>query len=410
MNRRPRLSISDRRAGLLAAWLACASGVALANPTGGEVVQGSAGFATAGSVLTVTPSANTVLQWRSFNVAPGETVRFVQPAGSSVLNRVPEGGLSIGGGIESAGRVLFLTGSSVSGGGIQLDLAGAVDSSLRLRPHQATQRTVERPAEGERPIMLTADRVFVIGAASVIRGTSGRTLLVPGASAELGQLSLPNVRVFVAAPAGAPVDLDALVTRRPVTGIFNALFAPRPGPRGAESGTAVAQVPSSPVEERVVQDIAAPVEERRPMLLPVALAPVEERVAIAFAAPVEERIVFAFAAPVEERGTELLPLVPAPVEDRQVVVVWIAPVEDRVASAVSRPGNDALKLAAVAVERPAVVEPRLPAAGDGLIRVASAALSASAVVAAPQAVVRLPEVRRRMPRIMMDHKGGIFHL
>jgi len=445
---------------LAAALLLVLSGPGLANPVGPEVVQGASGFATAGPVLTVTPSASAVIQWRSFNVAPGETVRFVQPGGSTVLNRVPEGMISLGGGIESNARVLFLSGSSLSGAGVQIDLAGSVDSSLRLQPGQATRRAVARQDSQERAVMLTGDRVFVIGADSVMRGPAGRMLLAPGRSAELGHLSLPNVRVHVSAPAATPVDLDSLVTRRAVSGIFNALFAPRPGPRGEEGGaaggTAVARAEPAPMEERIVTVFAAPVEDRVPYLLPVIPAPIEERIVVAFAAPVEDRAPYLLpvvpapieervvaAAPVEERVAGLLPVVVAPVEERQVLVAWIAPVEERAGNAVARsaPVNiplsvESLKIAAadfgsaagtaVGTTYPAAAEARATShetsVVDGLMRVSASAMpivtvpaaaspvSAPAQIAQAQVPVRLPAIKRRMPRIMVDHKGGIFHL
>src|SRR3972149_752675 len=71
---------------------------AIAAPPAPQVLQGTASVSTAGSVQTITHSANALLNFQSFNVLPGETVRFVQPnAASTVLNRVLGGGLNIGG-------------------------------------------------------------------------------------------------------------------------------------------------------------------------------------------------------------------------------------------------------------------------------------------------------------------------
>lgn len=64
-------------------------GQALANPVGGQVVAGSATFATAGSTLTVTNSPGAIIDWQAFSIQLGETTRFNQlSAASSVLNRV----------------------------------------------------------------------------------------------------------------------------------------------------------------------------------------------------------------------------------------------------------------------------------------------------------------------------------
>ena len=68
--------------------VACSSAV-LANPQGLSVVQGSASTQTQGSLLNITVSPVAFLDWRSFNILPGETARFIQPsAGSIVLNRI----------------------------------------------------------------------------------------------------------------------------------------------------------------------------------------------------------------------------------------------------------------------------------------------------------------------------------
>ncbi|PMY00751.1 hypothetical protein C1Y22_37270, partial [Pseudomonas sp. MPR-R2A5] len=63
---------------------------AYAEPTGGVVSAGSATIVTNPNAVTVTQSsANVAINWSSFNIAPAETVTFVQPSSTSVaLNRV----------------------------------------------------------------------------------------------------------------------------------------------------------------------------------------------------------------------------------------------------------------------------------------------------------------------------------
>lgn len=61
---------------------------AVANPTGGTVVGGSASISSAGSVTNVNQSTTrAVIDWLSFSVGAGETVNFYQPT-SITLNRV----------------------------------------------------------------------------------------------------------------------------------------------------------------------------------------------------------------------------------------------------------------------------------------------------------------------------------
>lgn len=58
---------------------------ACANPQGLTVVSGSAHSTQQGNVLQVTTSVNAILQWNSFNIAPGETTVFHQPSASSIV-------------------------------------------------------------------------------------------------------------------------------------------------------------------------------------------------------------------------------------------------------------------------------------------------------------------------------------
>ncbi len=56
-----------------------------ANPLGLSVQSGSANASLNGAQLQITASHNAVLNWQSFNLAPGETTRFHQPTASSVV-------------------------------------------------------------------------------------------------------------------------------------------------------------------------------------------------------------------------------------------------------------------------------------------------------------------------------------
>jgi len=56
-----------------------------ANPMGATVTQGTASFTTSGPQLTIHTSDRTYINWSTFNIAPGETTRFVQPSSSSLV-------------------------------------------------------------------------------------------------------------------------------------------------------------------------------------------------------------------------------------------------------------------------------------------------------------------------------------
>jgi len=65
------------------------SSSALAQPRNPRVVAGSASFSQNGNVTTVLAANRTIINYSSFNIPAGQTVRFIQPsANSAVLNRV----------------------------------------------------------------------------------------------------------------------------------------------------------------------------------------------------------------------------------------------------------------------------------------------------------------------------------
>ena len=62
-----------------------AAATGYANPQGLTVVSGSANSAQKGNTLQITTSQNALLQWNSFNIAPGETTVFAQPSATSIV-------------------------------------------------------------------------------------------------------------------------------------------------------------------------------------------------------------------------------------------------------------------------------------------------------------------------------------
>ncbi|WP_332741233.1 two-partner secretion domain-containing protein [Hydrogenophaga sp.] len=122
--------------GLAALALACAGTAALAGPQGGQVTLGSASVAQSGSTTTITQtSAQTAIDWQSFSVDAGETVRFVQPGAQSVaLNRVLGTEAShILGRFSANGQVFLLNPNGVLfGTSARVDVGGLVASTLSL--------------------------------------------------------------------------------------------------------------------------------------------------------------------------------------------------------------------------------------------------------------------------------------
>ena len=111
--------------------------MALANPTGGQVVGGSASIHNAGANGTVINqnSQNAIINWQQFNVGANQYVQFVQPNSSSVvLNRVIGGNASqIFGDIKANGQVFLVNTAGIYfAPGATLDVQGIVASTLDI--------------------------------------------------------------------------------------------------------------------------------------------------------------------------------------------------------------------------------------------------------------------------------------
>src|ERR1700722_3842872 len=84
-------------------------GESFAGPQGMTVVSGSARTSQQGSVLNITTSPNTFLNWNSFNIPSGETVIFHEPSASSIVFNNINGGnpTSIFGSLRANGIVVL---------------------------------------------------------------------------------------------------------------------------------------------------------------------------------------------------------------------------------------------------------------------------------------------------------------
>lgn len=114
---------------------------ALAAPQGGTVAAGSATISQNGALTTINQaSQKAVINWNSFGIAKGETVRFNQPGASSIaLNRVTGNNASaIYGTLSANGQVflvnpngvLFAKGAQVNVGGLAASMLGISDKDF----------------------------------------------------------------------------------------------------------------------------------------------------------------------------------------------------------------------------------------------------------------------------------------
>ncbi|MDY0745958.1 YDG domain-containing protein [Paucibacter sp. R3-3] len=211
------------------AWLGMGQASPPTLPTGLQVVQGQATAVTNGSKLTITNSNGAILNWQSFSIGAGNSVRFDQPSATSqVLNRVTGNDpSSILGSLSSNGRVWLLNPNGVLfGQGARVDVAGLVTSTLNLNDSDWTagRYLFTTPAgsaqgsivnQGEIRSAAGGQVLLLAGAGGVsneglIDTQGGQIVLAAGASIELLDTATPRFTVKVTAPAGEVLNLGSL--------------------------------------------------------------------------------------------------------------------------------------------------------------------------------------------------------
>ena len=112
--------------GLVAVLILCPVAV-MGNPSGGQVVGGSAGITTAPGTVTIHQASPTaIINWQTFSINSGELTQFIQPASTSaVLNRVLGGQMSMINGRLSANGQVYL----INGNGIVIGAGGIVNTA-----------------------------------------------------------------------------------------------------------------------------------------------------------------------------------------------------------------------------------------------------------------------------------------
>jgi len=226
---------------LVAAAIACcfAPATALPNPTGATIVNGQVSMTRQGSMLTVTNSPGSIINWQTFSIGASETTRFVQQSSAStVLNRVVGGEASaILGALQSNGHVFLINPAGIAiGRGAMIDVAGLVASTLnisdadflggRLRfqagplANAVTNAGEIRTPAGGRVLLVAPTSVENSG---VITSPKGEVVLAAGRSVELVDSGTPDVRVEITAPDSQALNLGQIVAQSGQVGIYGSL-------------------------------------------------------------------------------------------------------------------------------------------------------------------------------------------
>jgi filamentous hemagglutinin family protein len=108
----------------------------LGNPTGGQVVAGSASITNAGATLNINQGSDkAIINWQNFSINSGELTKFLVPSNTSAtLNRVLGGNPSaIYGTLQSNGQLFLINPSGiVVGASGRIDTAGFLGSTLNV--------------------------------------------------------------------------------------------------------------------------------------------------------------------------------------------------------------------------------------------------------------------------------------
>ncbi|PAZ03638.1 MAG: hypothetical protein CAK89_00465 [Opitutia bacterium AMD-G3] len=216
---RSSLRLRNCRAFLLAATL-LSTGLEAAPtlPTGGTVVVGSGSVATSGSALTVTQNTpKLAINWDSFSIGDGASVRFVQPSATSVaLNRVTGADASvIQGALSANGQVFLLNPSGVLfAKTAQVSVGGLVASTLALSNEDfvAGSYTFGNPGSG-----------VVVNEGSLVAAPGGSISLIAARVINDGSISAERGSVNLAAGSRVTLNLGGLVNVSVDQGAVDAL-------------------------------------------------------------------------------------------------------------------------------------------------------------------------------------------
>lgn len=185
----------------------------------GFVTSGAASAATAGSTLTVNQaSQSATLNWQSFNIAAGNTVRFLQPGtGAVALNQIWDSSpTQIFGALDANGHVFLINQNGiVFGTGAQVNVGGLVASTLNIASAAVAHGLAYPGSQGEASFQpftdssgnpLPSGNVTVQQGATLQAADGGQIYMFGTNVTNLGTIQTPGGQTILA--AGTDVYLE----------------------------------------------------------------------------------------------------------------------------------------------------------------------------------------------------------
>src|ERR1700720_2704345 len=169
------------------------SGVAArAGPTGGQVTAGSGHITQSGTTTNIDQASQSLsLNWATFDIAPRETVNFLQPsAGAIAVNRIFDtNGTQILGHLNANGQVYLINPNGiVFARGAQINVGGLVASTLDASDPALNSNTKSFSGSGAGSVVNDGTITAVNGGSVVLLGNRvGNTGVI---NAELGTVAL----------------------------------------------------------------------------------------------------------------------------------------------------------------------------------------------------------------------------
>jgi filamentous hemagglutinin family protein len=221
---------------LVAAVILLAPRTVVANPKGEQVTAGQAKFDRSGSQLNITTSDRVIIKWDSFNIAPHEMTRFIQPgAGSIALNRITDANPSqIFGSLQANGNVFLLNGNGILfGPNAKVNVNGLVATSLSISDQDFLNGNLRFAGHDQNGAVKNFGTIETLKGgfayllapnvenSGIIKSPDGHIALAAGTTAYLS--NRPDGRgllVEVKAPSGQAVNLRDLIADGGRVGIY----------------------------------------------------------------------------------------------------------------------------------------------------------------------------------------------